>query len=216
MNPPQAHMCSPSRALLPPPFVGCFSVYSMRISSFPVWSLLVIIFNWLISLSDRREWFWQQKSSVFSIVRRLVISLYHPWGQGWVGGETKCDEPSRRQPCGSGRPVSRILVCFFKRYLTTPLIYSFFCSVFSQPGVLSPLTQKGILWYLTEKSGDSKNGWAKLLPTQQPAQEGKESSRVKEWRWEEAGWAPGTVINPQHGRRRCRGKLGLGSGLGMK
>lgn len=100
----------------------------MRISSFPVWSLLVIIFNWLISLSDRREWFWKQKSSVFSIVRRLVISLYHPWGQGWVGEETKCDERSRHQPRGSGRPVLRILVCFFKGYLTTtPLIYSFFC-----------------------------------------------------------------------------------------
>lgn len=39
---------------------------------------------------------------------------------------------------------------FSKGYLaTTTLIYSFCCPVFSQQGVVSPLTQKGLLLYLT-------------------------------------------------------------------
>ena len=62
----------------------------------------------------------------------------------------KCGELTQTPAGRQRQALLREPGIFFEGYLaTTTLIYSLCCPVFSQQGVVSPLTQKGLLLYLT-------------------------------------------------------------------
>ena len=84
----------------------------------------------------------EAKTYCLIVVRRLAL-LPDPSGTGLDGGgKVKCDDPSRPQSRGGGRPYSGSLVSHEVYLATTLPIHSFSCPLVSQQGVVSGSTQR--------------------------------------------------------------------------